>query len=488
MRKRRTTTKVEWHLRRLMRSTARNVAERALHQRDLLVNARKEAEHLRLAEIPNVYGFVHIRSLAPGGYDLNMSDQNSKRIMLRAAKDPFRVATPRETLIKNLIGTNTGNLIFSTAAAKILSTPHQSISVDVFNPGPEHADRINEQYDHYVIPLANAFRPNFIEHLDRISACIEQLTIPVTIFGVGAQAASESDQASIRALSSSVTRFCRAVLKRSPSIGVRGEFTANFLRSLGFSADEIQVIGCPSAFLTEGISQLPDRAPSINSSSSIAINLSPEVPGAKEMAEAHRKAYRNLTYIAQNLRDLRLFLDRNFEAPDEALALAPITPGNPLFNSRQSALLLDPYPWIKFMKRQDFSFGTRIHGNIAALLAGTPAVVVAHDTRTLELARYFEIPHVDMSGKQDISTLNAADLAANADYGPLKRGHEARRAVMTTFLDQHGLAHTSNRDAAAMAFDSRMNALALPGPVCAATHVQAFMRHAKRVIRRRVSR
>jgi hypothetical protein len=431
---------------------------------------------------------LHPLTLAPGGYDPNMSNQKNTRIMLRAAKDPFRVATPRETLIKNLIGTNTGNLIFSTAAAKILSTPHQSISIDVFNPGPEHAERINAEYDHYVIPLANAFRPSFIEHLDRISACIERLTIPVTIFGVGAQAASESDHESIRTLSSSVTRFCRAVLKRSPSIGVRGEFTANFLRSLGFSADEIQVIGCPSAFLTEGISELPDRVPDLHANSRLAINLSPEVPGAKEMAEAHRKGYRNLTYIAQNSRDLRLLLDRRFEAPDEALKLAPITPGNPLFNVRQSTLFLDPYPWIASMKQQDFSFGTRIHGNIAALLAGTPAVVVAHDTRTLELARYFEIPHVDMSGRQDISRLNAAELAANADYGPLKRGHEARRAVMTNFLDQHGLAHTSNRDAAAMAFDSKMNALTLPGPVRAATSVQAFMRHAKRVIRRRVAR
>ena len=140
------------------------------------------------------------------------------------------------------------------------------------------------------------------------------------------------------------------------------------------------------------------------------------------------------------------------------------------------------------MKRQDFSFGTRIHGNIAALLAGTPAVVIAHDTRTLELARYFEIPHVDMSGKQDISTLNAADLAANADYGPLKRGHEARRIVMTQFLDQHGLAHTTNGDSAALEFDSRMASLVLPGPVRAATQVQAFTRYARRVIRRRVSR
>jgi RNase P protein component len=64
MRKRRTPTKIERHLRRLMRGTTRNITERTLHERDLLVNARKEAEHLSLAEIPNIYGFVHIRSLA----------------------------------------------------------------------------------------------------------------------------------------------------------------------------------------------------------------------------------------------------------------------------------------------------------------------------------------------------------------------------------------------------------------------------------------
>ena len=64
MRKRCATAKVERHLRRLMRNTTRHVTQRTLHERDLLVDARKEAEHLRLAEIPNIYGFVHIRSLA----------------------------------------------------------------------------------------------------------------------------------------------------------------------------------------------------------------------------------------------------------------------------------------------------------------------------------------------------------------------------------------------------------------------------------------
>ena len=39
-------------------------------------------------------------------------------------------------------------------------------------------------------------------------------------------------------------------------------------------------------------------------------------------------------------------------------------------------------------------FGTRLHGAIAGLLAGTPAVLVTHDARTAEMARQASIPSV----------------------------------------------------------------------------------------------
>ena len=64
MRKWCAATEIERDLRRLMRHTTRHVTQRTLYQRDLLVNAWKKAEDICLAEIPNVYGFVHIRSLA----------------------------------------------------------------------------------------------------------------------------------------------------------------------------------------------------------------------------------------------------------------------------------------------------------------------------------------------------------------------------------------------------------------------------------------
>jgi polysaccharide pyruvyl transferase WcaK-like protein len=47
----------------------------------------------------------------------------------------------------------------------------------------------------------------------------------------------------------------------------------------------------------------------------------------------------------------------------------------------------------RFMAQQHFAFGTRIHGNVAGVLAGTPSVVLANDSRTVELSEYHGIPY-----------------------------------------------------------------------------------------------
>ena len=55
-------------------------------------------------------------------------------------------------------------------------------------------------------------------------------------------------------------------------------------------------------------------------------------------------------------------------------------------------MFLDPWTWMDYLAGFDFAFGTRIHGTITALVSGTPGYLFAHDSRTLELARYFDDP------------------------------------------------------------------------------------------------
>ena len=103
------------------------------------------------------------------------------QILIRAHKNPFTVADADTTYRQNLIGNNTGNLVFSQAVYRLLSAAdndlkHQGLAKS--NPRV-----VNSRFDHVVIPLANAFRPTYIETLDALSNLIEQLTVPVTVPG-----------------------------------------------------------------------------------------------------------------------------------------------------------------------------------------------------------------------------------------------------------------------------------------------------------------
>ena len=57
------------------------------------------------------------------------------------------------------------------------------------------------------------------------------------------------------------------------------------------------------------------------------------------------------------------------------------------------------------MKRFDMVVGPRFHGIMAAVAAGTPGVLVAHDSRTKELAEACGIPHVTHRDPVDAASL-----------------------------------------------------------------------------------
>ncbi|MFJ2443492.1 MULTISPECIES: hypothetical protein [unclassified Streptomyces] len=81
-----------------------------------------------------------------------------KRILTRSGKGPFRVATREEFIQQDLIGTNSGNLLFRDAARKILLTAGAEVTSDGLRTevSAERAARISEEYDVFVVPLANA--------------------------------------------------------------------------------------------------------------------------------------------------------------------------------------------------------------------------------------------------------------------------------------------------------------------------------------------
>lgn len=386
-------------------------------------------------------------------------------ILLRARKDPFEVVSAEKTLVQNLIGGNAGNLIFSSATHRILETAGTTITADRFLIAPRDAERINERYDAYVIPLANAFRPSYEPILIRLTRLIERLRIPVVVLGVGAQANLAYDTRRLLRMEPSVRAFVTAVLDRGPSIGVRGELTHDYLRGLGFR--DVEVIGCPSLFYHGADLRIDKRLPVLDRASRVAINVSPYVSAMGPVVAHHMEHYPDLTYIPQDLDTLEMLLWGEVGADVDPADPRPIHLAHPLFREDKVRFFIDPAPWLDFLATRDFSFGTRIHGNIAALIAGTPAVVLAHDSRTLELARYFEIPHVPMPAVG--TRLDAAELYAEADFGPFNRGHAARLATFTAYLDRHGLDHVLRSAPADPTFMARIAGTPFPVAVTVAS-------------------
>ena len=155
----------------------------------------------------------------------------------------------------------------------------------------------------------------------------------------------------------------------------------------------------------------------------------------------HAARYPNLVYMGQNMQTLTLMLDGIYPGKYARMAKAgaPVSLNHPLIRENRVRFFLDPKTWFSHLAQYDFSFGTRIHGNIASLLAGTPAVLLAHDSRTLELADYHQIPHRVISSLPDQP--DAAALYAEADWSKLNDGHAARWGEFSAFLHQHDLTH-----------------------------------------------
>jgi len=362
----------------------------------------------------------------------------TKNILMRGGKSPLVKTSYEEALQKNLLGTNSGNLLFADAVFKTLSLENTSIHMNGYSANPRAAKDINEKYDVFVLPFANAFRKSFIPILNKFTLLISQLEIPVVVTGIGAQANTDYESQNLDDMSEAVKLFCKKVLQRSASIGVRGEFTKKYLLSLGFADHEIDVIGCPSMFYYGETFPEINKPDKLNVDDPISMNISPYVPGIEEIFNKNFFRYPNIDYVAQNNESLDqiLFMGNSLPKPGRVF---PKDINHPLFYNNQVRFFIDSRTWLNHLEKKRFVFGTRIHGNIAALLAGTPAFLLAHDSRTLELAEYFDIPHADYAEIGDNHL--AEDFFERADYTKLVAGHSERFKQWVKFLNKNELEH-----------------------------------------------
>lgn len=379
------------------------------------------------------------------------------RILIHSGKHPFDPIDPSLPLHTTMaiMGDNTGNLLFADAIFKYLYTARrQQLDSDGYRFATEDpamsADAINDQYDCVVIPAANWLSGYFRHRLPAMTAKIRQLKIPCVVIGLGAQAGATGDFSVLQRIEPEAKAFLRAVSDRSHSIGVRGHFTAECVRHLGFQ--NVNVTGCPSLYrnldqfsvVKKPVTREEFRL-AVNGTSKLLQGLGPNL----------FDLYRSV-YFSQG--GLLTLLKRRWRTPlsewkqrlGDGFSLKLITEG-------RIRCYGDITPWIEELKHYHLSLGTRIHGNIIALLAGVPAVVIAHDSRTREMADLYHIPHVSLHSLR--RGFDPYDLYQWADFGPLHAHYREKLRNMARFLSDNGLAHTLLQHNGRTPFDARVREL-----------------------------
>ena len=391
-----------------------------------------------------------------------------RRVLVRSGKSPLEAVGPEATLGASrggLFAGNVGNYLFTDAVHRLLSVAGTEVVSDSYSTErrgvPDaHLARINEEFDHLVIPLANAFRVSYVDNLSRLTRVVESLDIPVSVIGVGAHLPLVGERSAPPEAVQVYTRFVRAVLEKSPSIGVRGHFTKEFVVGLGFDSDQVEVIGCPSIYLRGAGHRVRENTGSLETTDPVALNLTvghslvlrSQYPA---FFARHLERFSDTTYVGQVSDELAMLLWGRYHGPPVPDLRLPYHPEHRLHREDRIRFFVDSKPWLEFLGTRRFTVGTRIHGTIAGVLGGTPSFLVVHDPRTRELADYHEIPYRPIELVDGDS--RTEDLYEACDYTAFNAGMEKRYQVLTGFLDDHGLDHVGRPGADGSAFERAWN-------------------------------
>lgn len=374
-----------------------------------------------------------------------------KRILVRAGFNPQVNYTPNDFLTRNLVGDNVGNLMFAYGVMNVLWTEDTQVD-QVYDKSfsDKEAQHINEYYDCLVLPMADAFRADFVWQLKAWTRLIKLLSIPVVVIGIGLRTTYEPELDRDFVFDDVVKDFVKAVLDHSSMLGLRGEITGKYLGKLGFIEDRDYVpIGCPSLYTygedvvmkrilpkedlfkgkcifnlnTWAISHYEDVVSTINSFIIEEIRKFPD----HYLIQQKIHEFKDM-YLGKFQRGLKQTYIQDTNNEDELKLLH--------IENRVKVFLNVP-SWIRFCRDADFFIGNRFHGSVAAILAGCPHVFLPFDGRTRELAEYHSITHLtpaEIKGNKSI-----LDYFDTLDFHSFEKRHKNNFENYLEFLAKNGL-------------------------------------------------
>jgi hypothetical protein len=310
----------------------------------------------------------------------------------------------------SLCGNNTGNILFNYSAYS--QVIYGNFIGYYFN---EQINHINLNMSSLIIPAANWI--NTANDWGFLANLLEKTTIPICCVGLGSQNSIHE----IDTIPSGTVAFLKVLQAKTKLIGVRGFQTKAILEKIGIFNTE--VVGCPSILnnffpVTNLIFSFDHNNPRLSISFTRYTRRDPDPHGCQRQLAQLAAQFSNSIVLQSEEAEICYL-----EKPDAETAawlcsyynideskLPRLVTKLQFFNSQKS--------WVQFHRdNTDFTISSRIHGCVASLLAGKPALLLAHDQRTSELAETMGIPQRPIECVNHIRTKDdLLDLIRDLDY------------------------------------------------------------------------
>lgn len=349
-----------------------------------------------------------------------------------------------QELIPNIYGGRCPNFVNRLWFQGIISEITTEDNVINYWDASKSFDEINGCYDMVIAPMANVFSIGFKGLLDKLAERFEKIRIPVYVIACGVQAASYDElDAVCDAIKEPASRFMRAVYNSGGEFALRGYFTKEFFDRLGFHS--AVVTGCPSLYQLGRCSTIESNFERAKLSA-----FSPVVNGKLKDCLPYLSSYPHCQFMDQHTYyDLLYGRILNTDAIQMNTVLELIKQYGlrelHMLGSERVQLFPDMKSWMAFLRAGgfQFSFGSRIHGNIMSILSGIPAMVYARDSRTREMAEFFHIPMV-LPSASGSDRLDLYELYQTVDYGEYNRHFGENYDNFERFLQAHKIVRKIN--------------------------------------------
>lgn len=329
---------------------------------------------------------------------------------------------------------NVGNKVWIQGIISCLSSDENQLS---FLSGDQSWEEINASYDCIVYSAANMLAPYYKKLIEEVAALFRHSKIPVYVIAVGAQAPSFDNLPELAdSIKHETAALMESIYATGGEIACRGFFTKELLDTI--MPNTAVVTGCPSLYQNgPNLTIKPSGGkvhPVINGFLVRDQELFTEYPDCVGIDQdgwipetydyVHYKSKNSIVYLADLYRKHGSFFAEQFL-------------------KERIKVFYDAPDWRRFLIGKGFNFciGSRIHGNIMALLSGIPAVVIAVDSRTREMADFYGIPCLL---NRSIGALQ--DLYDNLDYSAFNRTYRKRYDAFEVFLKQRGLVKQMNAE------------------------------------------